>query len=99
MPDTSRTTTDLNVRSSPEVSPTNQTATLLSGAHFEATGNVGLWLQINHGGQPGFVNGDFTTSLQPVAVPLWTTSVTTPALNLRNQPSMAANSIIGQLTA
>src|SRR5215211_5661895 len=94
---TSKTITGLNVRAAPEVTPTNTIETLSSGEPFTAVGNVNKWLHIEHNGKQGFVNGDFTTALEPtVAAPLWTTNVTSDGLNLRDSPSMQGT-VVGTL--
>jgi|GEM_PF-4923619 len=98
MATTSKTTTGLNLRSTPEVTPTNIVATLAPGEQFTADGNVNKWLHIEHNGKQGFVNGDFTVALQATAtIPLWITTVTAGGLRLRDGPSLHAN-VIGTLT-
>ncbi len=95
MTTTSKTITDLNMRSTPQVSPSNWIESLAPDEPFLAYGNNGRWLRIEHNGRQGFVNGDFTVSLVPeAATALWHTYVTAQQLRLRDAPSMSSNTLV-----
>ena len=89
------TTTGVNLRrrASADASILRQ---LSQGDQIEVIGNQGLWLQVRHNGQTGFVKMDFVQGVDAVE-PAWTTTVAASKLNVRQEAS-ASSAVLGQLS-
>jgi uncharacterized protein YgiM (DUF1202 family) len=88
--------TQLNVRRGPNTTSA-AIGRLNKGAQVQVTGTEGEWLQIRYNNQQAYVHGGFT-SMQAVAAPIGTASVTASVLNVR-QGASATSAKLGTMRA